>query len=76
MRDDVPDYVCVADNIEIETPIPVDAGLPDVVFLVVFFGFERRMAKVQFEELHLLEKRFADRSRSVFQGVKRFGQII
>lgn len=57
VRDDVFDIVGFADKREIETPVAVDAGLPEIGSLVVFFRVKGGMQKVVFEEAELFIKR-------------------
>jgi hypothetical protein len=56
VRDDVFNTVGFADDGEIETPVAVDSGLPEVGSLVVFFRVKRGMQKVALEEADLLVK--------------------
>jgi hypothetical protein len=51
---DVDDVVDVITDQEIETPILVDTGLPEIEALVILFGAERRVPKVPLQQSHLL----------------------
>src|SRR6266478_3473254 len=67
MRDDVFDAVSITSNGEIETPIAVDAGLPEIRCLIVLLCVERRILEIGFEESELLVERTLDDGRRIFQ---------
>ena len=59
VREDVHDVIGIAADEEVEAPIVVDAGLPEVLGLVVLLGAERRVTEVLLQEPHLLEESLA-----------------
>ena len=46
MRDDVTDEADITHSVEVETPVPVDASLPEVGRLVVFLGAQRGVLQI------------------------------
>ena len=60
---DVADYVLVVFNFEIESPILVDASLPNVAGLIVFLGMEGGVAQVSLQEGELLMECFCESSQ-------------
>jgi len=45
MRCDVKEIIGIALDLEIKTPRPIDASLPDITRFIVLFGPQGRMAK-------------------------------
>lgn len=68
MRYNVADDVGVAFNVEIEAPTLIDAGLPEVLSLIVFLGVQRRMIEVLQKEPELFIECTANRRGRVLQG--------
>jgi hypothetical protein len=56
MGNDIPDSIRVVAYVEVETPIPVDAGLPEIAGFIILFGAKRWVPQVVLEELHLLKE--------------------
>src|ERR1700678_4046231 len=63
MPDDLVQVVDLALDRKVETPITIDAGLPKIDRLIVFFSAERRMVEVRKKQAGLLFKCLADRYR-------------
>src|SRR5260370_17023346 len=67
MRDDVFDAVGIASDGEVETPIAVNAGLPEIHGLGVFLGAQRRILEITFEESKLLVERALNNCGCILQ---------
>lgn len=63
VRDDREQDVGVVLDLEVEAPVAIDAGLPDVARLVVLLGAERMVTEVAEQESKLLLEVLADSSR-------------
>ena len=64
MRDDFVKVMNVALYCEVETPVPVDAGLPDIQRRIVFLGAKGRMGSIRKEQGDLLVERLPHGCRS------------
>src|ERR1039458_2320461 len=74
MRNELEDAIGVIDNQEIESPVPIHPGLPEIACLIILLRAQRRVPKILFKKLCLLEKSLSQRCRSVLQSVgDRFG---
>jgi hypothetical protein len=60
MRDDVQNEVGVSGDEEIEAPVAVYTGLPDVAGLIVFLGAEGGVAEVLHQQFHLFVECYLD----------------
>src|ERR1700675_516824 len=63
MWNDICNQVCVAGNLEVKSPILVDAGLPQILHAAVFLRSQRWMMQVLLKKRSLLEKSFLHGSR-------------
>mgnify|MGYP001396375345 CR=1 FL=1 len=71
MGNHVADNISVARNIEIKAPVLIDAGLPEILSFIVFFGMQRRVIEVMEEKLELFIEGAANRRRRILQGFNR-----
>jgi hypothetical protein len=62
---EVQNQVGVTGNNEVEAPVAIDAGLPNVACLIVFLGAERRVAQIVDEESGLFVERLSNGGCSV-----------
>jgi len=62
--------VGIADDSEVESPVVVYAGLPEITGFVILLGPKRWMMKINGEETKLFPKGLLNRGRSIFQGVE------
>src|SRR5260370_32378196 len=76
MRNDVADYAGVTNNVEVETPLAVHPGLPDILGFVVLLGAEGWMIKTLGEELDLFEESLTRFWWRFFQGRQRTRQVV
>ena len=67
----VADNVSVARNVEIEAPVLIDAGLPQVLSFTIFLGVQRRVIEVVQQEPELFIECAADGRGCVLQGFNR-----
>src|ERR1035441_8693870 len=67
VRDNIHDVISVVQDEEIKPPILIDAGLPNVLALIVFLGAQRRVPQILFQQPHLFEQRLANAGRKEMQ---------
>jgi hypothetical protein len=75
MRNDIPDYVSVSLDDEVETPRAINSGLPQVSRLVILLRSQGWIVNVAGEKTNLFEECFADLGRHSFESLQGTWEI-
>src|SRR5437773_5263894 len=68
MRDDIVHPILISVDAEIETPIPVNSGLPNVIGLIIFFCSQGWMVEILEQQSGLFCEGFLDGGGSATEG--------
>ena len=76
MRDDVTDEVCIPHNVEVKTPVLVDAACQWLDVSSYFLACNEGVLQILLKESGLFEEALAHMSRGIFQSFESTGKVV